>query len=117
MSLFDKLRGLFSSGSSGQSDDDGEAFHVYVACERCEDVVAVRINRRYDLAQEFDPNSGVIRGYKVQKGVVDQRCYRPIQVTIAFDGTQREEWRDISGGRFLTREEYEAARATSEPPA
>ena len=117
MSLWDRVRGLFGSsgGSRDEEDDDAEAFYLYVACDRCNDLVAVRVNRRNDLSQEFNPSTGAVTSYRYQKGIVDQRCFRPIHVTITFDSSQREEMRDIAGGRFLTREEYRAARAASEP--
>lgn len=110
MSLWDKVRGWFTSSGSGD-EEDGSAFYLYIACERCTDLVAVRINRQSDLAQRFDTTTQSVSGYELHKGVVDQRCFRPIQVVMTFDAGQRELSREISGGRFLTREEFEAARA------
>ena len=111
MSLWDRLRGLFASSESSQDDDSDEAFYLYIRCDRCHDLVAVRINRRNDLSQEFNPSSGVVTGYRVQKGVVDQRCFRPINVSLMFDPSQRELSRDIAGGEYLTREQYQEAKA------
>jgi hypothetical protein len=110
VSLWDRLKGMFgSSGDDRNDDDDGEAFYLYIACDRCNDIVAIRVNRRNDLSQEFNSSTGVVTSYRYQKGIVDQKCFRPIHVTITFDSNQREEMRDIAGGRFLTREEYRAA--------
>jgi hypothetical protein len=111
VSLWDRLKGMFGSSAGDGDDDDGEAFHIYIACERCSDTVAVRVNRRNDLSQEFNPSTGAVTSYRYQKGIVDQKCFRPIQVTIIFDSSQREEMRDITGGRFITRDEYRAAQA------
>jgi hypothetical protein len=112
VSLWDRLRGIFTSSSDAEdSDDDGEAFHLYIQCERCNDIVSVRVNRRNDLSQEFNPSSGAVTSYRYQKGIVDQRCFRPIHVTMTFDSNQREELRDIAGGRFLSREEFRAAQS------
>lgn len=114
MSLWDRLKGMFgASGGDSDDDDDGEAFYLYIACDRCNDIVAVRVNRRNDLSQEFNPSTGAVTSYRYQKGIVDQKCFRPIHVTITFDSNQREEMRDIAGGRFLSREEYRAAQAPS----
>lgn len=116
MSLWDRLRGLFGSASQDDdSDDDGEAFYLYIACDRCSDLVAVRVNRRNDLSQQFNPSTGAVTSYLYQKGIVDQRCFRPIHVTLRFDSAQREEMRDIAGGRFLSRDEYRAAVAERAP--
>jgi hypothetical protein len=35
-------------------------------------------------------------------------------VTLTFDSNQREEMRDIAGGRFLSREEFRAAQADAQ---
>lgn len=112
VSLWDRLKGMFgSSGESRDDEDDGEAFYLYIECERCKDLVSVRVNRRNDLSQEFNQSSGAVTSYRYQKGIVDQKCFRPIHVTITFDSSQREEMRDIAGGRFLTREEFRAAQS------
>lgn len=111
MSLWDRLLGLFSSSESSQDDDSDEAFYLYIRCDRCNDLVAVRINRRNDLSQEFHPSTGEVTGYRVQKGIVDQRCFRPIHVSMLFDPGQRELNRDIDGAEFLTRQQYQEAKA------
>ncbi|MFN0072334.1 MAG: hypothetical protein ACKVVP_12695 [Chloroflexota bacterium] len=111
MSLWDRLRGLFTASSDDRDDDDdGEAFYLYIACDRCNDLVSVRVNRRNDLSQEFNPSTGAVSSYRYQKGIVDQRCFRPIHVSITFDSSQREEMRDIAGGHFITREEFRAGQ-------
>jgi hypothetical protein len=115
--LWDRLKGLFgSSDGNRDDDDDGEAFYLYIECERCKDTVAVRVNRRNELSQEFNPSTGTVTSFRYQKGIVDQRCFRPIHVTLTFDSNQREEMRDIAGGRFLSREEYRAAQAATTEP-
>lgn len=111
MSLWDRLRGFFASSESSQDDDSDEAFYLYIRCERCKDLVSVRINRRNDLSQEFNQSTGAVTGYRVQKGIVDQRCFRPISVSIMFDPGQREVSRDIAGGEFLSRTDFLEAKA------
>ena len=96
-------------GGSAESHDDG--IYVYVRCHRCGDRVRVRLNPQADLQQEFGEQQGV-SGYAVRKMVVDQRCFRPIEVTMRFDNARREVARDIQGGAFLTREEYEQPEST-----
>jgi hypothetical protein len=111
VSLWDRVKGMFGSSDKDPEDDDGEAFYLYIECDRCNDLVSVRVNRRNDLSQEFNPSTGAVTSFRYQKGIVDQRCFRPIHVTLTFDSNQREEMRDIAGGRFITREEFRAAQA------
>jgi len=73
-------------------------------------VVRVRINMANDLQQEFAEGEGV-SGYSLRKGVVDVKCFRPIEVNMSFDNRRRELSRGIEGGEFITREEFEEARA------
>ena len=105
MGLWDQLRRLVG-GPSGQAADNG--IYVYLRCDRCGDRVRIRISPTSDLQQEFDGESDRVNGYFVRKMVVDQRCFRPIEVTMRFDASRRETERTIEGGTFLTREAFEA---------
>ena len=104
MALWDQLKRIFG-GSAGPRDD---GIYLYVRCNRCGDRVRVRISPTSDLQQEFDGESDRVGGYFVRKMVVDQRCFRPIEVTLRFDAGRRETERQIDGGTFLTPEEFEA---------
>lgn len=101
--VWGKLKQLFGGGSSG---DDG-GIYFYVRCDRCADRVRVRLNPGSDLQQDFGDDGGA-EGYAVRKMVVDQRCFRPIEVRMRFDSRRREVEREIEGGTFLTWEEFEA---------
>ena len=108
MGLWDQLQRIF--GVSAPRGDDG--IYLYVRCNRCGDRVRVRIGSTSELQQEFDGESDRVAGYFVRKMVVDQRCFRPIEVTMRFDRGRHETQREIEGGTFLTAEEFEAP----EPP-
>lgn len=103
MALLDGLRRLFGAG--GERDD---GIYVYVRCGRCGERVRVRINPRSELQQEFQGDSDRVAGYFVRKMVVDQRCFRPIEVRMQLDPAHRVRDRAIEGGAFLTRAEFEA---------
>jgi hypothetical protein len=107
MGLLDRLKRAF--GGSTAPRDDG--MYYYVRCDRCGDRVRVRVAPNSELQQEFDGGDRV-SGYSVRKIAVDSRCFRPIELTLRFDAGKREQDRQIQGGAFLTREEFEA-----EPPA
>ena len=109
MSLWSKLKSALGGGAAGQSDTDREGLYLYVRCDRCADVVRVRISMANELQQEFS-DAGSVSGYSVQKGVVDGKCFVPITVRLTFDSSRRELHREIQGGQFVDREVYEASR-------
>jgi len=100
MGLLSKLASLFSPGPSAGADD---AVHLYVECARCKSKVHVRLDRRNDLSQ------GEGGGYFVRKEIMDSKCFRLMTADLVFDSMYRVESQDIQGGRFLSKEEYEAA--------
>lgn len=106
MGILDKLKAAF--GGSGRGRDDG--LYVYIRCDRCGDVVRVRINMANELQQQFAEGDGV-DGYSLRKGVVDARCFRPMEMTMTFDSGRRELGRDVEGGRFVDQAAYDTARA------
>ena len=110
MGIWDRLKSALGGGRAG-SDRDG--LYIYVRCGRCGEVVRIRINMANELQQEFAEAEGVA-GYTLRKGVVDVKCFRPIEVTMRFDGRRRELSREIEGGTFISREEFEAARRNAE---
>jgi len=111
--IFDRL---FKSGSKSGTPADPEGYYFYVRCNRCGEVIRVRANVKYDFQQDFDAE-GDEPGYILRKGVVGQRCFRPIEVTIRFDRHRHETSREIEGGTFVTAQEYEAAQAAATPPS
>lgn len=101
MGFGDLLRRVFGGGRPDERD--GDALFVYLRCTACGEKLRLRISRQHELAQDYDTG-----GYFVRKVAVGQRCFRPIEVSLRLDRGQREEWREISGGESLTREQYEA---------
>lgn len=99
MGLLDKLRSLFSSRPSAQADD---AIHIYVECERCKSKVHVRLDKRHDLSQ------GEGGGYFVRKEIMDSKCFRLMTAEIALDTSYRIQTQEVQGGRFISKQEFEA---------
>jgi len=52
--------------------------------------------------------------YTLHKDIVGTRCFQRIAVDVEFDQHLQVSERHISGGRWLTEEEYQAT--TSAPP-
>jgi len=75
---------------------------LYVRCAKCGAKVRVRINLYNDLSLA---NEG---GYILRKEIMDNRCFQLMQAELHFDDQKHVISRDISGGEFITAEEYAA---------
>jgi hypothetical protein len=89
----------------GQPRGDG-AIHLYVRCERCGAPVHVRVDQRNDLSIEYG-DAEEPSGYRLIKEIMDARCFRLMRAEIDYDGAKREISRQIEGGTFISRDEYE----------
>ena len=116
MGLWESVKSAlgFGGGAAGGVEGDRDGMYLYVRCGRCGDVVRVRVNMANELQQEFSDNGGV-SGYSLHKTVVDSKCFRPIELSMTFDGRRRELSREVEGGEVVTREAYDASRAGPEP--
>lgn len=94
---------------SGSPPDDG-AIHLYVRCERCSSVVHVRINPRNDLTIEYGDDE-IPSGYRLVKEIMDSRCFRVMRAELTYDASRRELTRQIEGGTFISREEYDQSQS------
>jgi hypothetical protein len=92
---------------SDQSTDT--ALWIYVRCRRCGEAIRVRADRRYDLASEMLDPGETGPAYTMHKDIVGERCFQLIAVTLGFDRRQQIVDRQITGGDFLTEEEYRTA--------
>jgi hypothetical protein len=108
MGLREMLRSLFGAKASADGDD---AIHIYVECERCKSKVHVRLDRRHDISLREDG------GHFVRKEIMDGKCFRMMAAEITFDGAYRLQSQEIQGGRFISREEYEAETPPALPAA
>ncbi len=108
MGFLDKLLGAFR-GSGGESRDN--AHYYYLRCNKCREVIRVRVDRLNDLAQDYDGAGDQPSGYITNKGVVGKKCFRVLTLTIRFDSRRNETSRSVVGGEYVTLDEYEAANA------
>lgn len=100
MGFLDGLKSLFAGGSGG----DG-GYYIYARCRRCGEALRTRVNLRNDLSAD---ESG---GYVLHKTLVGGgRCFERIEVTLTFGGSRQVTNREISGGEFITAEDYAAAQ-------
>ncbi len=97
--IWRRIRELLGKGTLAQ---DPDAIWLYVQCDRCGAVVAVRADRRYDLNPD---EAGT--GYVLIKEIMDDRCFRLMRAEVHLDDQYRMVEQTIEGGRFLSSEEYE----------
>lgn len=98
------LRRLFGGGGA-ESPVEKDVMHVYAKCKRCGTPVHVRINLSNDLQTDYGDTAA--EGYRLNKDVMDDRCFQIMQLEIDFDARRRETGRTLEGGTFTTQEEWE----------
>jgi hypothetical protein len=106
VALLGRLLAFFSSKPFQEPED---AVHLYVECGRCASKVHVRLDKRHDLSQ------GEEGGYFVRKEIMDSKCFRLMTAEIVFDGSFRIRSQDLSGGRFISQDEFESGSQAARP--
>jgi hypothetical protein len=83
------------------SKPEDVALYYYVRGKKCGAATKVRINKHNDLSRDDDDN------FIVRKFVVDGVCYGTVELELRFDQNYKELSRTITGGEFITKEEFE----------
>ena len=92
---------------SPQGTDEGEVLWVYARCDKCGETIKTRIDLRHDLTPKYSAE-GRVTDYVSRKVLIgSQRCFEPIEVKLTFDPQRRLTSREITGGQFISKEEYE----------
>jgi hypothetical protein len=123
--LMDTLKSILGLGG-GASGAVDRGHYWYVRCNRCKDVVRVRVNMANEVSEISDepdedgtrsgPSNPAAR-YAITKGVVDSKCFRPMRLTILFDGRRRELESSVDGGEISDEAAWEAVRASRQGPS
>lgn len=114
MGVLKKITALLSArGGGGGGEAEEEYVHrEYVRCSRCGEKIAVRVDLRNELTPQYDVDEEDREGsYYWRKGIVGsgkKRCFQTIEVELFFDENRQLVSRSISGGEFITREEFYA---------
>ena len=96
--------------------DSATALWIYVVCGRCGEAIRVRADRRYDLVSEMRDPGESGPAYTLHKDIVGARCFQRIAVDVELDHRLQVIEQRISGGRWLTEEEYRAATIVAPTP-
>ncbi len=102
MNLLRKFLKSFSGGGLG--GDPG--LYYYVRCNRCGEVIRVRINSMNDLSID---DTG--KGLWTHKVIVGQRCYNRIEADFTYDMNRKLTSSEATGGTFVDKAAYDADQA------
>ena len=103
MNFLKQLANLFAGGSALTAQGSDAGIYYYVRCDRCGEVIRVRINRMNDLSQSDDGKS-----WFAHKTIVGKRYYHPIEAEFVYDANRQLLRSEIKGGTLVTAEDYEA---------
>jgi len=96
-----------ASALSSKGAEEGDVLWVYVRCDKCGEAIRTRIDLRHDLTPNYSAE-GRVTDYVLHKVLVgSQRCFERIEVKLTFDPQRRLTSREIAGGQFIAKEEYE----------
>lgn len=103
MGFFKKMASFLSA-----TPTDMNTMRLYVRCDKCGEALKTRLHLRHDLSPIYDEGRQGV-SYFVRKTLVgSKRCFQPIKVELTFDANRQMIAREITGGHFITEEEYEA---------
>lgn len=106
MSFLKKIASFLQGGA--ETGEERDVHWEYVRCSRCGEKIPVRVNLRNELTAQYEGGEGA---YYARKGVVGTgktRCFQMIEVDLYFDSQRRPLSRYITGGEFLTKEDFDA---------
>jgi hypothetical protein len=112
MGLFRKLGSIFSGGGSGE--DDGSIHREYVRCSRCGEKLSARVDLRNELTPTYEEGEGAYYARKGLLGSGETRCFQLVEVELYFDAQRNLVSRYVTGGEFITREEFYAEESAKE---
>jgi len=81
---------------------EDSALWLYVRCNKCGARARVRVSLANDLSMDDDGN------YILRKEIMDNRCCQLMQAELHFDKHRRVVSRELTGGEFISEEEYQA---------
>ena len=104
------LRKIFGGGDDGKKEYvDKHGLYFYAVCDNCGAKVKIRADKQHDLNRTAS-------GFVWHKTIVDNRCFRRMNAVVHLDGRYKMTNYELSNGRFISQEEYEAIEKTEPQP-
>ncbi len=107
------LKDLFSRLSSGTSKD-AHLYWVYVQCDQCREKIRFHVDMRNDLSIQYGETEKEDIYFTRKHVIGSQGCFKAIDVELTFDKDRRLVDRQITGGQFISQEEYTAEGANAQ---
>lgn len=99
MGIIDKLKNIFSGGSSSSKLID-----VYVEDNKCGNQMKLLFRKSYDIQKVYEDDREA--DYEINKVVVCDKCYNKIQLHLEFDKRYNIINKEIENGKIISEEEY-----------
>lgn len=100
------LKNLFGGGSGERGDSDSNALWLYVQCGKCGAPLAVRVDRRNEVSQDYEKG-----GLWLRKEMMDSTCFQLMYAELQFSANGEIIERSIDRGKFLDKVEYDTLKA------
>jgi hypothetical protein len=101
MNILKQIANIFGGGQPMTRTSD-PGLYYYVRCDRCGEVIKVRINSMNDLSQNDEGDAWFAR-----KTIVGRRCYNRIEAEFVYDSKRQLTHTEITGGKLVTEEDYD----------
>ncbi len=96
----------FWQSFSGSAVTGDVGLYYYVRCNRCGEVIRVRLNPLNDLSLD-DAGTGLW----AHKVIVGQRCYNRIEAEFTYDTNRKLLNSEATGGTIVDKQAFEADQA------
>ena len=107
MQLLKGLKSLFGGGSSSPKASSRQTFPIFVQDHRCGEPVRGEVNLLNELSSGDEEAAFYCR--KVLHTSGKHRCFSQMEVQVWFDSKKNLVRHQVSGGKWLSAEEYAAA--------
>lgn len=102
MSFLKKITDFFTSSSLGSDP----VYWLYVECKHCGEKIKTRVNLYNDLSIRYGEKNEADTYFCRKVIIGNERCYRPIEVEMTFDRNKKLMDRQITGGKFISKDEF-----------
>lgn len=85
--------------------DEREAVIVSVTCDRCGEIIEVRLRKSSDIQRNYESNEAA---YYVRKTIVGNECFNRIELSIEFDQRYRPIDVVVEGGTIAGDDNHQA---------
>ena len=97
--------GFFKKFFSKKEVDSSELFWIYTQCDKCGEKFKTLIRKNNDLAPTYK-NEGP--AFILRKELIGASCPNRINLYLEFDRSYRKISEEITGGHFISKEEYQS---------